>query len=192
MARPMPLLPDLTRRDWTVERVNALSDDGNRYEVIDGELLVTPARSFVHQRTVLRLARLLAPYTERQALECFVAPTAVTFSARREVQPDLLVIPTLDGPAAASFSDVGRLILAVEVVSSSTALADRYAKRRLFQSEQVPEYWIVDPGARMVERWHPLDESPEILLDALVWQPSPMEGPFVLDLPDFFRKVHGE
>lgn len=192
MAMPAPVLPDTTRRDWIVEEVNALPDDGNRYEVIDGELFVTPAPSEMHQDAVGELYLQLRAYADPLNLHVFFAPTAVTFSARREVQPDLLVLPTLDGARARAFRDVRRLALAVEVLSPSTTRADRYVKRRVFASEGVPEYWIVDPAMRLIERWRPGDEEPEVLLDALAWQPASDVAPLMIDLRAYFRAVHGE
>lgn len=192
MAMPAPVLPDTSRRDWTVEEVHALPDDGNRYEVIDGELFVTPAPSEVHQDAVVELLVRVKPYADALKLHVFIAPTAVTFSARREVQPDLLVLPTLDGQRARAFRDVRRLALAVEVLSPSTTRADRYVKRRIFSSEGVPEYWIVDPAMRLVERWRPGDEEPEVLLDTLVWQPMGGAAPLMIDLREYFRAAHGE
>ncbi len=126
------------------------------------------------------------------ALECLVAPAEVTFSPRRSVQPDLLVVPTIDGRGAARFEDVGRLVLAVEVISPSTARSDRHRKRKLYQSEAVPEYWIVDPAARFVERWRPGDEEPEILVESLSWQPDADRAPLVIDLAAYFRSVNWE
>ena len=187
-----PLLPDRTRRDWTVDELRALPDDGNRYEVVDGELLVTPAPTFRHQPAVLRLAQLVAPYCDRLGIECVVAPADVTFSPRTVVEPDLFVIPLIDGKPASRFEDVGRLVLAVEILSPASARADRYVKRRLYQSEGVPEYWIVDTSDRFVERWRPEDESPEIVTESLAWLPREDAEQLVIDLPAYFRRVHGE
>jgi Uma2 family endonuclease len=192
MVMPSPLLPDLDRRDWTVEQVRALPDDGRRYEVIDGELFVTPAPSWLHQRAVIELLIHVRPYAVTCALDCLIAPAEVTFAPRRSVQPDLLVAPTIDGRGVARFEDVGRLVLAVEVLSPSTARADRHRKRKLYQSEAVPEYWMVDPAARFVERWRPDDEEPEILTDSLTWHPDAGREPLVIDLAAYFRGVHGE
>ena len=74
----------------------------------------------------------------------------------------------------------------VEVLSPSTARADRHRKRLIYQSEGVPEYWIVDSGARLVERWRPGEERPEILHDALVWQPVAGIAALTIDLPALF------
>ena len=192
MPAPLPLHPDTSRHDWTVERVNALPDDGNRYEVIDGELLVTPAPSWVHQRAVFKLATRMEAYAELHGLDVLVAPAAVTFSGRREVQPDFFVAPMIGGRYAARFEEVKRLVLAVEVVSPSSARSDRHRKRELYKSEGVPEYWIVDPDARLVERWRPNDERPEILAELLSWAPIEGTAPLVIDLPAYFRRVFGE
>lgn len=192
MVMPSPLLPDLERRDWTVEELRALPDDGRRYEVIDGELFVTPSPSWMHQRAVVELLTHVRPYAIACSLECLVAPAEVTFSPRRSVEPDLLVVPTIDGRGAERFEEVGRLVLAVEVISPSTARVDRHRKRRLYQSEAVPEYWIVDPAARFVERWRPGDEEPEILVESLVWQPDAEREPLVIDVAAYFRSVHWE
>ena len=194
MAMPAspPLLPDRSRRDWTVDEVRALPDDGNRYEVIDGDLLVTPAPSWLHQQAAMEFLFLVRPYAHRCALDCYIAPAEVAFSPRRSVEPDLFVVPRMDGRRATHFEEVQRLVLAVEVISPSSARADRYRKRHLYQSEDVPEYWIVDPDARFVERWRPGDDAPEILVESLAWTPQEDVEPLVIDVAALFRRVHGE
>ncbi len=87
-----------TARYWMVEDLEHLPHDGNRYEVIDGELLVTPAPHLDHQEAIARLYLLLAPYVEREGFGHVVfAPADVTFSPRRGVQPDLFIMPLADG-----------------------------------------------------------------------------------------------
>jgi Uma2 family endonuclease len=81
------------------------------------------------------------------------------------------------------------LLLAVEVLSPSTARADRQVKRRLYQEERVGEYWIVDLDARVVERWRAGDDRPEIVAGTLSWNAEPSGPPFELDLPRFFSEV---
>ena len=85
--------------------------------------------------------------------------------------------------------NVARPLLAIEVLSPATAGRDRRIKRRLYQQAEVPEYWIVDLDSRLVERWHPSDERPEILHETLTWQPSESAAPFELDLAAFFAEV---
>jgi Uma2 family endonuclease len=78
------------------------------------------------------------------------------------------------------------------VLSPSTARADRTIKRRRYQRAGVPEYWIVDPDARTVERWRPDDERPEVLSETIAWRPSPDVEPLAMDLPTLFARIHGE
>ena len=85
-----------------------------------------------------------------------------------------------------------RLLLAIEVLSPSTARADRTVKRLLFQRTGVPEYWIVDLDARLVERWRPGDDRPEVLAETLRWQADPTTAPLEIDLPQFFARVNGD
>jgi Uma2 family endonuclease len=175
--------------EWTVEMVRALPDDGNRYEVIDGELLVSPSPSAVHQRAVRELLVRIHPYLAGTGLEVLTAPFAVTWSPRTEVQPDLLVAPSAHIRQLRSEQGASNLVLAVEVLSPSTARTDRHAKRRLYQAH-VPEYWIVDPGSRLFERWRPGDEEPEVLLASLAWQPVAEREPLLVDLTAYFDAVH--
>ncbi len=175
--------------DWTVERINALPDDGNRYEVIDGELFVTPASAIRHQIVSVELTLALADYVRSIGQILLYAPTAVTFSARREVQPDLLVLPALDGRVPARFGDIGRLTLAVEILSPRTRRADRVVKRALFADEGVPEYWIVDAGQCTVERWTPDAVDAELISTSLMWQPDTRYAPLTIDLVELFRRT---
>ena len=192
MAMPLPVRSDHSRRDWTVDELRSLPDDGNRYEVIDGALFVTPAPSLLHQRAVIELLLLVRPYADRCSLDCYLAPAEVAFSQRRSVEPDLFVLPMLGGRRVAHFDEVKRLVLAVEVISPSSARSDRHTKRHLYQSEAVPEYWIVDPDACLAERWRPGDEAPDVLVESLTWAPRADVAALVIDLPTYFRRVHGE
>jgi len=177
---------------WTVERLHQLPDDGQRYEIIDGELHVSPAPSFRHQGAVLDLVRVLLPYCDTLGLCLLFAPAAVTWSPRTEVQPDILVMPMVGGRRPERFEDVGRLELAVEVLSPSTRQWDRFTKRREYQRRGVPEYWIVDLDSRYVERWRPQDEEPDVRRDSLTWHPVEGAAPLALDLVTYFRTVCGD
>jgi len=126
-------------RGWTVDKVHGLPDDGNRYEIIDGELFVTPAPSLNHQGAALELCILLREYLQRERVgHAYMAPADVTFSPRRLVQPDVFAVPLVDGRRPRRFEDPGRLLLAAEILSPSTARADRIKKRGMFRDDVTP------------------------------------------------------
>jgi Uma2 family endonuclease len=181
------------RTEWTADMVRALPDDGKRYEVLDGDLFVSPAPSALHQRAVARLLLILDPYCRAHLIgEAMISPADIEFSRHRLLQPDLFVVPLTEGRRIRSWKDVTTLLLSAEVISPSTARADRGEKRLVLQDEGVPEYWIVDLDARIVERWRPADERPEILTDKLRWHPVPTGAPLDIDLGEFFNSVLGE
>lgn len=178
---------------WTADMVRALPNDGNRYEVIDGELFVTPAPSWDHQEAAAELFTRLREYLRSTGTgHAMIAPADVEFDAERMVEPDVFVVPLVEGRRPHRWEEAGRLLLAVEILSPSTARADRQVKRRLYQQQGVPEYWIVDVDARLIERWRPEDTRPEILDQQLTWQPDPAAPPLVIDLARYFVDVLGE
>jgi Uma2 family endonuclease len=122
----------------------------------------------------------------------FVSPADVTFTDGSLVQPDVFVAPLIHGRRPQDWSEITSLVLAVEVLSPSTARADRQVKLRLFRRQRVPQYWIVDVDARVIERWRPDDERPEILVNEVAWQPDPAHAPLIIDLPAYFRDVVGD
>lgn len=175
---------------WTREAVLALPDDGSRYELFDGELLVTPAPSGLHQLAVVRLYDVLAPYVHANHLgETMVSPADLALGGQQLSQPDLFVVPSL--PADRNWSGFPDPILLIEILSPSSARADRITKRRRFQRAGIPEYWVLDLDARTVERWRPADERPEIVDEQLIWHPNQATAPLTIDLPAVFREVWG-
>jgi Uma2 family endonuclease len=178
------------RREWTANELQDLPNDGQRYEVIDGELFVTPARSADHQAALgilyIRLAEYLA--RERIGYVCF-SPADITFSPRRSVQPDLFVVPPVNGRRPRAYSDMKHLLLAVEGLSPGTARLDRVNKRKLYREEGVEEFWIVDLDARTFERSTPADSRIEVLDGGLEWHPHGATTSFVLDVPEYFSEL---
>ncbi len=78
------------------------------------------------------------------------------------------------------------LLLAIEILSPSSARADRVIKRRLYQEHGVATYWIVDIDAQMVEVWHPEDERPEIVTETLTWRVAPKAPGMSIELGELF------
>lgn len=182
-------MPETLER-WTAARVRELPDDGNRYEVVDGELLVTPAPRFAHQDAAFEFATVLRAYLEGTHVgHVVMSPADIEFDPETLVQPDVFVVPLIGGRRPKDWTDIHGLLLAVEVLSPSTARADRTVKRRRYQRAGVPEYWIVDLDARLVERWRPGDERPEVLTEHLTWQPEGVAKALTIDLPSLFARV---
>ncbi|MGZ4442911.1 MAG: Uma2 family endonuclease [Nocardioidaceae bacterium] len=134
----------LTRAD-----LETMPDDGHRYELIDGTLIVTPASTLAHQRVVVALTVLLTLACPDD-LEVLVAPFDVALDNNTVVQPDLLVarrrdLTARDLPTAP--------VLAVEVLSPSTRRVDTTLKRSRFESAGCPSYWVVDPEDPALRVW---------------------------------------
>lgn len=189
----MHMASAVERKHWTVADWEALPEDGKRYEVIDGELFVTPAPMPPHQLLVGLLFRKLAAYAESARIGlAMMSPADIRFTDDTVVQPDVFVAPLLGGTVPRAWTDISDLLLAVEILSPSTARVDRTVKRKRYQRAGVGEYWIVDGEARLIERWRPEDERPEIITDELVWQPDPAHEPLRLTIPAFFAAALGE
>ena len=129
-----------------------LPNDGKRYEILDGELSVTPAPGRMHQRAVLSLASALDGYVRAHALgEVNIAPFDVVLSDPTIVQPDILFVAADRSAAFSARGFEGAPTLVVEVLSPGTAHIDRNRKRQLYARHGVPYYWIVDPEARTID-----------------------------------------
>ena len=183
---------DTTRKRWRADEVRALPDDGNRYEVIRGALVVPPAPRPIHQRAVLLLAMILEPNCDRTGVgRVYQSPADVEFDDETMVQPDLFVVPGRTGPIPSSWRMMPTPLLAVEVISPPSARYDRGEKRRLYTEEGVPEYWIVDIDSRVIERWRPGDSRPDVFDQHLTWQPDPAHDALGIDLAAYFARTWG-
>jgi len=172
---------------WTAEMVRALPDDGKRYEVLDGELFVSPAPSLRHQAVLARLYDRIRPYIgEHRFGWIWWSPADIEFAPDRLVQPDLFVVPELGRGEPATWRDITALLLVIEALSPSTARSDRGQKRIVYQDERIPEYWIVDTDAELVERWRPGEQQPEIIRDTLAWRPRNLIPALEIDLRTIF------
>lgn len=191
MSMPAPITSP-----WTPERVRQelLREDQPwpRYELVDGVLLVTPAPRFDHQRLVRALYDRLTTYVRQHRVgELCWSPADISLDDRSIVQPDLFLVPPGQSWPGSIWTDVKGLALAVEVLSPGSARHDRGAKRDHYQRHGVPEYWIVDGDARLVERWRPETDRPEILRERLVWHPESAAEALAIDLPALFAEALG-
>lgn len=173
----------------TVEELLALPEDGLRHELLDGVHVVTPAPRYIHQRALSELEALLrAAIGGRKDLEVLHSPADIVLGPATVVQPDLFVIRRAPDVRLVRWADVGVPLIAVEVLSETTAARDRGPKRRIYQRADVSEYWIVDLDARLFERWRSEDVRPEIVDAQLEWA-LPDGGAATLDVRGFFETV---
>ena len=191
----MAMPPHALHQRWTRSEVRALIDDAPlatpRYELVDGELLVSPAPRYRHQDVVARLHFALMQYLSANPIgKALSSPFEVDLEDESLVQPDLFVLPSNEVRRlnVAEWRPAETLLLAIEVLSPSTARYDRRTKRPLYQ-RHVPEYWIVDIDARLIERWHPGDEQPEIITKTLIWSPDGAAEPLAIEVDTLFADL---
>ena len=175
---------------YTAAEVRAFPDDRVRYEVIRGELFVTPAPRRSHQRAVREFVIRLHGYLTALHLgEALPAPFEVEFAEDSAVQPDVIVILERDRPKISDERLGGPPALIVEIVSHSSRRTDRLQKRALYQDFGVPDYWIVDIDQRHVEVWESGSLAPRVVTDTLTWQPDRAITPLEIDLRTLFEIV---
>lgn len=186
-------MPSLLPHTWTADEVLAIPESpGYRFEAVDGQLIVSPSPSLRHQVAVLALSARLLEYSMRHRVGLVVvAPFDIVPDPHTVVQHDVLVLPLVDNRPPRSWQEAGRLLLAVEVLSPSTARTDRQLKRRKYQ-EMDTVSWLVDLEAHLVEVWRPGIEAPEVHAQLLPWGPVSTVDPLEIDLGSFFAHVNGE
>lgn len=179
--------------DYTAATVRELNDRHDwgwpRYEVVDGELLMTPSPRSIHQRIVARVHFELMRYLEHEPIgEALTSPADISWGPKLLVQPDVFVVPIAEARKS-EWAQVRHLLLAVEVLSPGSWRADHVVKRRLFQSEGVPFYWIVDAEARSVHVWTPRADEPRIEQETLTWHPVGTSSALTIQLETLFRPL---
>ena len=183
-------------RVWTAAEVREMQDESRawpRFELIDGELIVTPSTTFLHQHAVGELLVALHSYLKRQNVgDVLHSPSDIEIVPETIMQPDVFVSPKTVGRRQKEWHDIQSLLLAAEIVSPSTATVDRVTKRQFLKRAPVDEYWVVDTDARIIERNRAGVEGVEILDLTLTWMPDGATEPLVLDLVSFFAEVHDE
>jgi Uma2 family endonuclease len=168
-----------------------MPDDGNRYELYDGELHVVPSPVPIHQRIVARLFEVFLEFAKHAGGEVFCAPFDVVLSDFDVVQPDLIYFGAVASKRIKPREHVRfRPDLAVEVLSPSTARIDRGRKRELLREYGLPEYWVVDPDSRTLETWS-LERSTDREVRTVRGgsYESMTQAGLVIDLQRLFRDV---
>ena len=182
------------RADWTVDMLDALPDDGQRYELIDGFVHVTPAPGLPHQLVAGHLYYLLKQYLGGSTVgRALISPSDVRRGerTRNRVQPDVFVVRLVEGALPAYPFAMSDILLAVEVPSPGNPSYDYQTKRMLYIANGIPEYWVLNGEARNLSRWRGTADPGEVLSGRVEWQPEGMATPFVLDLPRFFDEASG-
>jgi Uma2 family endonuclease len=140
---------------WKSADLELLPDNGNRYEIIDGELLVTRAPHWKHQKVITKLIQSLGSWSSQTKLGEVVTTPGLVFTDDDNVIPDLVWIST--DRLARSLDESGHLLaapeLVVEVLSagSDNERRDREVKRKLYAIRGVQEYWIIDWKRQQIE-----------------------------------------
>lgn len=174
----------LTAPRYTVDDLEQFPDDGNRYELLDGVLLVTPAPRLAHQGVASRLAFILSQALQAPGIANVVTPGAVVSLPLTQLQPDVLVFPARF-PLSSTWADVDEHWLAVEVLSRSSRVYDREFKRDAYLAMGVGEVWLVDIARREIEVCRERGKI-EVVRDELVWR-APTGVEVVVQLGELFE-----
>ncbi|HHV75629.1 MAG TPA: Uma2 family endonuclease [Thermoanaerobacterium sp.] len=135
---------------FTYEDYLLLPED-RRYEIIGGDLFMTPSPKRAHQQINRNLTTILWSYVKAHGLgEVYEAPFDVLFSRHDVVQPDVLFVSRENLSIVGEYNIQGAPDLIIEILSPSTAERDLDLKKKLYARHAVKEYWIVDPDARKV------------------------------------------
>jgi len=137
--------------DYTYDDYLAIDDD-NRYEIIEGELVLTPSPTIIHQHIAAKIETVIRNFVEQSNLGMVVgAPLDVVLDKNVVLQPDVLFVSRERYHIITAACLKGGPDLVVEVISSSSGVRDRIKKSRIYRHYGVKEYWLVDPGAGTVE-----------------------------------------
>lgn len=171
-------------KEWTLEELHSLPDDGNKYELIDGELFVTPAPAYEHEEVAAFLGRILDRYVEAQQLGYVFRPRAVVQRGKSEVEPDLQVVKKHPKPRK-GWAKAPIPMLVVEIGSPYTWRRDRDQKKRFYARIGVAEYWMVDPEDRTITVARK-GEDDFVATERLRWHPAGASAVLEIDLRDVF------
>ena len=171
---------------YTIEDLERFPDDGNRYELLDGVLLVTPAPLAPHRVVSSRLVVAIGKYLEPTGGAHVVTPGAVEIAPKTHLEPDILVFPA-DQPLDRKWAAIRGWWLAVEVFSESSRIYDRDFKRDAYLAMGVAEVWLVDWWDETVYVSRPRDPADVPHAGRLNWHPAAMERPLEIDLSEVFR-----
>lgn len=169
---------------YTVEDLDHFPDDGNRYELLDGVLLVTPAPGVSHQAIATRLSFPLVAALQSSGQANVFLPGAISFPPRTQLQPDILVVPARFS-IESKWQDITEHWLAVEILSRSSRMYDREFKRDAYLDLGVKEVWLVDTREKVVEVSRVRDKF-DVVRDVIVWHVPTLAIDVTVDLSAVF------
>jgi Uma2 family endonuclease len=169
---------------WTRRDLDRLPDDGNRYEVLNGELFVTPAPSDAHQAIVYWLNGVLTPFVVTHGLGQVQFPRGVIVIGGSQLEPDLMVRP--HGPLH-GWENAPIPIMVIEVLSRSTRQRDLKEKRALYIEKGIDEYWVIDRDERVVHQITSIRS--DRVSGTLTWSPKAIDGTLEIDVVAMFSRV---
>jgi Uma2 family endonuclease len=174
-------------KKWTLEELHRLPDDGNKYELVRGELFVTPPPGEEHETVLAKLSALLTPYVQENGLGLVYHPRAVMRYDKSEVEPDLMVRqPHPNRKRRDTDWDSAPIpILVVEVLSAYTRRREFNQKKELYLDASVAEYWIVDSESRTITIVKP-GESMRVEATQLTWSPAGADQPLTFGIATIF------
>lgn len=150
---------------------------------------LTPAPRPWHEVVWGRLFDALREYARAEPVgHVFGSRSDISWGPDTLVSPDIIVVPLAEARTL-EWAKMQHLLLVAEVLSPSSGRHDRFAKRRLYQEQQVPLYWVVDGDERVVEVWKPEALYPHVESERLVWHPMGASAPFTLALTELFRPL---
>ncbi len=176
---------------YTLEDLDSFPDDGNRYELVGGVLLVTPAPMPPHDIVAMRFLRMLFNYFRPDQVADVFARGSVEIAPDVHMEPDLLVVPV--GEAGGErWTDVRSWWLAIEVSGRGSRVYDRDHKGPAYLAVGVREFWRADLRSRCVFVRTTVEGAERRVDTELVWQPPEMPTPLILDVGALFANVRGD
>jgi Uma2 family endonuclease len=177
----------ITVPHYTVDDLDRFPNDGNRYELLDGVLLVTPAPNTAHQIIATRIQARLVAAVQWTGFAHVVGPGVVVRGPNSQLQPDILVFPATYRPDT-DWRKITDHWLAVEVLSRSSKIYDREFKKDAYFALGVRQVWLADRWSKSIEVWRS-PSSRKVGRKMLAWQEPTGDASMALDLEEVFAGI---
>ncbi len=175
----------ITVPTYTVDDLEQFPDDGNRYELLDGVLLVSPGAELPHQVVTGRLFAILADFLRPWPELLITSPDAIILRPKTQLEPDILVFRSPVG--GSKWEAVQEHLLAVETASRSTVIYDRDFKRPAYLDLGVAEVWRVDLDPKAILVSQPGEPADLAHRDEFVWAPKGLPPSLRIEVQPLFR-----